>query len=307
MRQGPRVGHRGPDVVGIRIAIGAVIAALLGGGVFLSNKLERDSRVRVAMLAAEAPTAADIRGQEQARERRAAFDENAFVAGAEQDAQSFELPPSEGAALSGAQAYAVELEEPVVLGKGRSWRSGHVEVRATIDKVAYQKLGATVSARHTIAEVKNISEVPIAYFARIRSHERGTCDVRGARMHNAMALLPGESAQIVICAGTGKIRIDRLEVLEISSLGYRYLSRVPARAAGHDSISASSHGPPAGVSMCETVDVGGLSQGITEGAIRWVDVVDFYSRHACDRYRFFMDYRYSPQAPARLPALPPEG
>ena len=290
-----------------RIGLGVAIAGILGSGVYLSGKLERDSRARVEDFKADAPTAAEIRADAADSARRKAFDEQAFVDGAKEDARTFGIPPTQADAVAKAQAYSVELEEPVVLGTGRSWRSEHLEVRAVLDKVSYQKLGATVSARHSIAQIENVSDTPIAYVARVRSHDRGKCDVRGARQHNAMALMPGEIAEVVVCAGGGKIRVDRAEVLEISVLGYRYLSRVPARAAGHDSLTATSHAPPGGVGMCEAVDRGGLAQAIKDGTTRWVDVVDYYSRHSCDRFRFFYDYRYAPEAPSHLPTLPPKG
>ena len=291
-------------MLAVRVAGGAVIAIALVVGVAFSGKIERDSRARVAGLSAAAPTAAEANADVRQRKQRAAFDESAFVAGAEQDAARFGVSAEKAGAVANLQAHLIELQEPVILAAGKSWRGEHLEISAAVDKVAFQKLGATVSARHTLALVKNISDVPVAYNARIRSQERGKCEVRGVRMHNAMALMPGDAAEIVICAGSGKIRIDRAEVLEISELGFHYLSRVSPRAVGQDSGAASAHRAPGGTSMCDTVDSSGLSRAIRDGLVRWVDVADYYSRHACDRFRFFDTYRYTADKPARLPAQP---
>ena len=48
-----------------------------------------------------------------------------------------------------------------------------------------------------------------------------------------------------------------------------------------------------------------LSGAIRDGHARWVDVVDFYSRHNCHRHAFFDGYEHVDGPAARLPALPP--
>lgn len=292
-------------VIGVRVGLGAAIAALLGAGLFFSGKLERDSRARVGDHASVAVTTEDVKTLEKQVKQAKAFDQTAFEAGVVEDATQAGLE-GQVQAIAAAQRYALELEDAVVLTSGKTWTAEHVEIEATVDKVSYQKLGATVSARHSIAVVRNVSQVPIAYRVRVRSEERGSCEVRGARRHNAMALMPGDSAELVVCAGAGAIRIDRVEVLEISALGFHYLSRVPPRAAGQDDIAGLGHTPPRGTKMCETVDRSGLTRMLSDGSTRWVDITDFYSRHACDRFRFFSAYRYQPYAPARLPARPPK-
>lgn len=288
-------------MLGARIGMGVAAVAVLGGGAFLAGKLERDSRARVADYASAAPVDA---APEPSKEDERAFAEQAFDKGVLEDANVF------GVALEGvepvyaAQTHTLELQEPVTLAPGRSWSSDRLEVSATIDKVKYQKHGATVSARHAIAVVKNVSDVPLAYHVRISSEARGRCDVHGARQHNAMALMPGEKAEIVVCAGGGKVRLLHAETLQISELGHRYLSRVPPRAAGVGSLSSHAHAPPKGSKLCETVDVAGLSLSIREGTARWVDIADYYSRHSCDRFRYFPAYRHTGQVLAKLPAQP---
>ncbi|MBV1861171.1 MAG: hypothetical protein KUG77_22330 [Nannocystaceae bacterium] len=297
-------------MLGLRIGMGGAALAVLGSGVFLSGKLERNSRMRVADYAAAAPVEADdadVRTKGNPDDDRA-FDEQAFDKGVLADAAAFGLP-AEGVvdAVHGAQAYAVELEQSTVLAPNRSWSSPHLKITAVLDKVAYQKHGATVSARHSIALVENISQTPVAYRLRLTSDARGRCEVHGARQHNAMALMPGEKAEIVVCAGGGKIRVQRVEILEISALGHRYLSRVPPRAVSVDSLSAYAHAPVAGTKPCETVDVSGVSLSLREGTVGWADVVDFYSRHSCDRFRYFHEYRHQGGAPEKLPAKPAAG
>ena len=293
-------------MLGMRIAMGAAAAVVLGAGYYLAGKLERDSRVRVAEYAAAAPSEADPTPAGGSAEDDRAFAEQAFDQGIVEDAKTFGLPDQPAIeAVHGSQAYFLELDEPKVLAPGRSWTSDHLKIEAAVDKVAYQQHGATVSARHTLAVVENISDTPVAYLVRVTSDARGTCDVHGARQHNAMALMPGEKAEIVVCAGGGKIQLLRVEVLEISEIGHRYVSRVPPRAVGIGSLTSHAHAPPKGTKLCETVDVSGLAVDVREGLTRWVDIVDFYSRHSCDRFRFPPGYHYSPDPPAKLPVDSP--
>lgn len=288
-------------MLGARIGMGVVAAAVLGGGAFLAGKLERDSRARVADYASAAPVDA---APEPSKEDDRAFAEQAFDKGVLEDAKVFGVVLDGVEPIYAAQIHTLELQEPVTLAPGRSWSSDRLEVSAAIDKVKYQKHGATVSARHAIAVVKNVSDAPLAYHVRVSSEARGRCDVHGARQHNAMALMPGEKAEIVVCAGGGKIRLLHAETLQISELGHRYLSRVPPRAAGVGSLSSHAHAPPKGSKLCETVDVAGLSLSLREGTARWVDIVDYYSRHSCDRFRYFPAYRHTGQVLAKLPAQP---
>jgi hypothetical protein len=125
-------------------------------------------------------------------------------------------------------------------------------------------------------------------------------------MHNAMALRPGEQAEIAVCGGTGKIRIEHLEILELTELGYVYVSRIPPAAVGHDDVTVSAHRPLIKVRTCETLDTQTLADQIADGVVRWVDVVDFHSRHDCDTWGFFPEYRHRTEPFARLPVIPPQ-
>lgn len=285
---------------GLRIGMAGAALAVLGAGVYLSGKIERDSRARIISYAAAAPSEEAEAKPADADPR--AFALRAFDEGVRADAASFGLSPEGPVAdVHAAQPYASELEAPVTVAPGRSWTSDHLEVKAVLDKVKYEKLGATVSARHLIAVVENTSDGPVAYRIRLSSESQGRCEVHGAREHNAMALMPGETAEIVVCAGGGKIRITAVEVLEISEIGHRYLSRVPPRALGIDGLSAHAHVPVRGTNLCSTVDVPGLNRSLRDGTLRWVDVADYYSRHSCDRFRFEDAYRHQPGARAELP------
>ena len=287
----------------LRVVAGITLAVVVGAGIYLSGKLVRDSRARVAELRDGDGELADALDRESQRTELA--DEAEFSDAVRGDALDLSVTGFDYEAFRGPYRYATEIREAVILGAGQSWSSPHLRVSAAHEKVTYQQHGAIVAARHAIAYVENISAVPIGYFLRVRSHDRGHCEVRGARMHNAMALMPKERAEIVVCAGGGKIRLEQLFVLEVPELGAYYLSQVPASAVAHDDVTAGSHRPLKRVGMCTGLDDKGLSTLIKEGETRWVDVMDFYARHNCTRHQFFVGYRYSPDGPARLPAVAP--
>jgi len=280
-------------------SIALTVAVLVG--LWLSGKFVRESAARVQETRATERTAtvarADVAQQRAALEAPAATFERAL----EDAAKELELPVPTLAEVSAPHVYALELDIPTVLGTGKSWSSPHLRITAVSEKVTYQQHGASVSASHAIARIENISTTPVAYAARVTSAERGRCEVRGSRMHNATALRPGERADVVVCAGGGSIRLDRVEVLELGELGHRFVSRLPPRALGADEVTANAHRPMPQVEACAGVEAGSIVQMLRDGAAVWADVVDFYARHDCRRYAFVPGYR---RASAALPSLP---
>ncbi len=286
----------------ILASVGLALALLVG--VWLSGKFVRESAARVAGIRATERTAAVARAE--VAEQRAALEAPAasFERAIEDAAKELQLPVPTLAELGAPHAYALELDTPTVLGTGKSWSSPHLRITAVTEKVMYQQHGASVSASHAIARIENVSTTPVAYSVRVTSAERGRCEVRGSRMHNATALRPAERADVVVCAGGGPIRLDRVEVLELGELGHRFVSRVPPRALGADEVTANAHRPMPHVEACSGLDASALVQMMREGQAAWADIVDFYARHDCRRYAFVPGYR---RATAPLQTLPVTG
>jgi hypothetical protein len=288
-------------VVAHRIIASVVLALVVVVGLWLSGKFVRESAARVQEIRATERSAtaarADVAEQRAALEAPGATYERML----EDAAKELELPVPPLAEVLAPHAYALELDTATVLGTGKSWSSPHLRVTAVSEKVMYQQHGASVSANHAIARIENISTTPVAYSVRVTSAERGRCEVRGSRMHNATALRPGERADVVVCAGGGAIRLDRVEVLELGELGHRFVSRVPPRALGADEVTANAHRPMPAVEACTGIDAASIVQMMRDGAAAWADVVDFYARHDCRRYAFVPGYR---RATAALPSLP---
>lgn len=283
--------------VGVSIAL--VLAAVIG--VWFSGKFVRESAARVVEIRSHEQSATTTRAQ--VAEQRAELEGGSasFERSLADSAAEFGLAAPTIESLSAPNAYALELDTPTVLAGGRSWSSSHLRVTAVVEKVMYKQHGASVSASHSIARIENISATPVAYSVRVTSAERGRCEVRGSRMHNALALRAGETADVVVCAGGGSIRLDRVEVLELGEYGHRLVSQLPARALGADEVTANAHRPLPHVETCAALDAASLVQMVRDGAATWADIIDFYARHDCRRFAFVPGYR---RATAPLPELP---
>lgn len=217
------------------------------------------------------------------------------------DAERFGLQPTTIDEVRKPQAYAELVSDNVVLQPGQRFQSDWIQIDAKVERVSYVKSGAEVRAQHSVAIVENVHDKPLAYFADIQSAGRGQCPVRGSRRHNANALLPGERAEIVVCAGDGAIEIHSLQAIETSALGHAYVSQVPARAFGHDDIRGQSHEAPRRARTCTDVPTERLYNAIREDKIEWKDVADYFSRHNCEQYPWEWGYRYMPEGLEGLP------
>jgi len=281
------------------LAAGALGLAIVVG-LALSARLAPDSDARVAE-SRDVPGA--IPERDDAGSREVVLDDGSFVHALGEDAARFGVPPVGVGELKAVHPYADEVDRTVVLARGKTWRSEHLEITAAIDDVTYHQRGAKVTAAHSLAIVKNIGARPIGYFLRLASTERGHCEVRGARPHNAMALEPGEVAEIVVCAGEGGIRIEDVQVLEVTALGHRYLSQVPPRAVGGDAITDGAHRTDDAVRRCR-LDASDMTDALSRGSVVWADVADFYARHDCHRFSFPAGYRRAVEPLRRLPVEP---
>ena len=294
------------DAVTQRLVAAAALGGALVSGVWLSGKFARDSSARVTDLRSHERDADAAAASRRTGDDAPLVDEADFARGIVDDSERFGLAPIDLSFLRAPHVYVDEIDDTVVLVPGHSWRSKHLEITAAVDKVTYRQRGTSIAANHSIAVVKNVSAKPVAYFLRLASAERGRCEVRGSRMHNAQALRPDEVAEIVVCAGGGPIRIEDAQVLEVSELGHRYLSQVPPAAMNADEVTDAAHNPLESVERCR-LDPAAIAGPIQSGAASWADVADFFARHDCHRFGFPLGYRRTTAPIPRLPVAGAEG
>lgn len=122
-----------------------------------------------------------------------------------------------------------------------------------------------------------------------------------------MALLPGETAEVAVCAGGGAVQVEDILVLETTPIGYVYFSRVPPAAVGYDAATAQAHRPAIKAELCTRLPAVRIANALREGEVTWPDVADFYTRHPCDEYQMPLSYRRAVEPVAELPLVPPTG
>jgi hypothetical protein len=120
-----------------------------------------------------------------------------------------------------------------------------------------------------------------------------------------MALIPGEKGEISVCAGSHAVEVRDLRIMEVSDLGALWVSKVPALAVGYDPVIARSHFPGAGIELCAELPSTEYANLIKFGEVAWEDIIDFYSRHDCEHYRWWRGYERIVEPLTRLPSLAP--
>lgn len=219
------------------------------------------------------------------------------------DAKAFGVRAPSQKKFESAQRYKRLLRKAQRLGTGKRLRKGPIELRVSAENVRYKKQGAFVKSRHTVLTIRNVGKAPLAYNIAVEAANRGRCRVKGTRPHNTIALRPNQSAKITVCAGKTQVRVAKLETLDVSALGYHYLSQLPPRALGVDASRSSAHVVPGRRSLCANVSQGAHLKALRSGASRWDDIVDFYSRHDCRRFQMPAGYRRARKKIARFPVL----
>lgn len=288
-------------VVRNRLIAGAALLVVFLIGYSLSGETTAEVEEKVDRIRASEKSPEQAQAEALARTHKYKETNEFFAKELAGDFESFAVAPIDIATLRKPNAYEHLVTEPKVLAPGNAFNSSRLNVKAVIEQVKYRREGAEVNARHAIAKVRNVSDVPVAYYLRVRSADRGECKVRGSRTHNAMTLLPGETADVVVCAGTGGLEILDLRVLEVTPIGHVYLSKLPPGAVGYDAVSARSHQPGRKIELCSQVPSVKLANLIKAGTVEWQDIADFYSRHNCERGQYVDGYRHATEDLAALP------
>ena len=282
-------------------AAGAVVVMALTGWT-MSDDSSTAVQAQVEELMAKRKSPEQAEAEAMAREFNFSNSTEQFEASLEEDFKAYGLRPIELSELKRPYAYDHVVDSRVTLKPGKSVGNGKIRLKVAIDKITYKQGGARLKAKHVVAKIKNVSDTPLAYYTEVRSAERD-CEVRGSRAHNAMALLPGETADLVVCGGEGAVEVRDLRMLEITPLGHMYLSKLPPQAVGLDTRRVQSHVGPRRATRCTNVPSMMLANAIKSGRQSWADIVDFYARHSCERQQVPMDYKRSDEPIAELPVL----
>lgn len=293
------------DVDRYRLFSGAALLLVLFGGVSLSSSYAGATEEEVAKVMAQRVTRSDQQSKVLARGKRFENSPEHYAFELSEDLKRYSLREVTPEELRQPNAWRllVDKDDPEQLSAGRSYSGDGLSISAATTKVRYRRHGVTVKSVHAVAKIKNTSSKPLAYRVDLEPDISGKCEVRGTRRHNTIALMPGETADLVVCAGRSGIIVRSAEVMEVTPLGYYYLSMLPPAATDLGTIRGGSHMGPSGAVQCNGVPAIKYARALRRGSLKWRDLVDFYSRHNCNRLQMPEGYAWSSEAVEALPVL----
>jgi hypothetical protein len=284
---------------------GLALALALGGWVGARQTLETADAVDIALARRIDPEQA----QRAALQQKASYEdsEEYYQVRIDEAVERYELtPPSRERLLEPNTFFHVASPgDTRVLAPGASLSQAGLDIQIKVEDIDIERRGMRTKNTHTLALVHNIGDKPLAYFLQLRSRS-GDCQMRALTRYDAMVLMPDEKAEISVCSGSHEVEITELRVLEVTELGAVWVSKLPPQAVGHDEVSGRSHFPGSGVDVCAEVPALEFSTRLAANEAEWEDIVDFYSRHDCDHYRWWLGYERIVDPLDRLPALPPQ-
>jgi len=238
------------------------------------------------------------------------FSPEYYKASLEEDAKRYKVAATDPATMAQPNAYAAELTEPRTMKLEKdAIETPHLKVTTKVIKEwARTPSGQGFRYEHIVLSITNRSDKPVAYYVPTTISHAETCQSQGAIEHNALALKPGETVQRTECLWHKKqtLKVTGIEAMELTWLGYYYVSRLNPVQIMLDARTAAGHRVPAPAKECSFVPWRDIKASAEEAHTGWADVIDFYARHNCDEYSFFRGYRRW-TAPGSLPARAPAG
>lgn len=236
------------------------------------------------------------------------FTQGFYKAQVDDDLKTFGLGAMSLADVAAPLAYYDELDAPRKLKAEKDTvETPHLRITTKVQKEwATQGSGQGFKFEHAFLEITNKTDKHLAYRVLTRVEQPERCKSKGAVKHNAIALAPGQTVRRTECLWRKDLGLTlaRIEVLELTKLGYFYVSRLLPAQVLLDERTAAGHEVPKG-KQCAFVPWREISSMAGEKS-SWGDVMDFYARHNCDEYAFYRGYhRWS--APGTLPSYATAG
>lgn len=201
--------------------------------------------------------------------------------------------------------YAAEFKGAKRLKYGASFETPHLKMQAIKNNYWVGEEGQGYRTEHLSLKITNKTKQYLAY--RVITSIEGRCSGKGIIAHNALALKPQESVirtECLVRDTDGGLAITSVEVMEISPVGYYYVSRLDPPKMWFDDRTSDGHDnakqPP-----CKIMPWRIFQEADNTKQGDWIDVLDFYSRHNCDEYTYFIGYHWSEKGPKTLPVKPP--
>ncbi len=293
------------ETIASRSIAGAGLALTLafGGWIGARLTLETADAVDIALARRIDPDQA----QREALQQKASYEdtEEYYQVRIDEAVERYGLPPTSREQLLEPNTFfhVASPGDTRTIVPGASLREAELEIRIKVEDIDVERRGMRTKNTFTLALVRNKGKKPLAYFLQMRVRG-GDCSMRALTHYDAMVLMPDEEAEISVCAGSHEVEITELRVLEITEIGAMWVSKLPPQAVGHDDVSGRSHAPGPGIDVCSELPALEFSMRLQNDEAEWEDIVDFYSRHDCEHYRWWSGYKRAVDRLPRLPVLP---
>jgi hypothetical protein len=232
------------------------------------------------------------------------YTEGFYKAELEDDFKRYQLTPEPVSALAQPNPYLLDLSEPQKLKYDHDkLDTAHFHLATHVRKEwATTPDGQSYRYEHIVLSITNKTDKPLAYRVETSVDNPEKCRSKGSIPHDAIALKPHETVERTECLWrpSGTLTVKRIEGLEVSPLGYVYVSRLTPAQVLIDERTSMAHTVPKGAKPCGLVPWREI-QAAAQTGTEWADVLDFYSRHNCDDYSFYRGYKRW-TTPGTLPA-----
>jgi len=231
------------------------------------------------------------------------FKESFYRALVDEDCDKLKIGRTDLATLKQPNAHRTEFTGAQRLSVGRRLSTTSLSMQAVKKRLWIGEEGQSLRAPHLVLRITNSTDRHLAF--RVKTKADAACRNKGVLPHNALALAPGQRVSRTECMlrSAKSVVVENVEVLELTPLGFHYVSRLDPERLHLDARATEGH-DFAGQKACRLLPWRAIRAGLERGTTQWVDVIDFYSRHNCDEYTFSVDYRFARDGLDILPVRP---
>ena len=289
--------------------LGGVILASVAFGIwkFIDVREEKAAKVELAKAEAEAEAKAEAEAakpkapptlEEIEAEYRRHVAETAATLGVE-------APSVDALREANTFEHLVSHGSTVTISPGTARTLGSLRLKVRVDTLNLQRGGIQSKGQHTMLEVTNTTDRPLAYRLIVRKAEIGDCRSPVVFNYDAMVIDAGAKTEVSVCSGRQSAEIIDLRTLSLTEVGARWIRQIPPLAVGNEPMAAKSHEVAEDIEECHE-DTTEIARMMAENLVKWEDVIDFYSRHDCQHYAWASEYRLAKAPLEALPVLPSE-
>lgn len=236
--------------------------------------------------------------------KSARFKKGYYQAQVDDDCKALKIRRVGATTLKQGNPFRVEFSGRQTLKLKGKLDTESLRLRVLRRKLMVGEEGRGIRAPHLVLRIENKTDRFLAY--RIETKVLGgESSAKAILGHNAIALKPSEKLTRTesLIRESSRLTITKVELLEVTRLGYHYISRLDPLRLQYSKRTATGH-QYQGLRSCKLIPWRTIKNGLRSGTTRWYDVLDFYSRHSCVEYTFFNGYSWSENGPDSLPVRP---